>query len=342
MVVTRDSAADLILAVDAGGTKTAACIAQVTNAATYDVLGRGRAVGANPLSIGFDAAVAAISAAAAEAVANAQLSGVIVARAVVSVAGAADPAIARELVRRATNASLARQVTIVSDVVPILVAGCDNVGVALIAGTGSVAYGRAEDGRLARCGGWGYLLGDDGSGFAIGRAAFRLALDDLETGRRGQQAITTLLLDEFRLRTTNELISAIYTNPNPRAVIASLARHVGQAAELGDAAAHAILDVAARDLARLAQRTAELLRLDLRKVPLAVAGGVLIGSAVLREAVASHLAASGLPPRIRLVADPVDGCLRLAVAKSGESSSGHGQNINLPEMASLGSGPAHQ
>ena len=56
--------------------------------------------------------------------------------------------------------------------------GCwhdDGVGVALIAGTGSVAFGRAADGRTIRCGGWGYLLGDEGSGYAIGRAALRLA-----------------------------------------------------------------------------------------------------------------------------------------------------------------------
>jgi N-acetylglucosamine kinase-like BadF-type ATPase len=260
---------------------------------------------------------------------------------VVSVAGAADPAIASELLQRTTKASLARQITIVSDVVPILVAGCDNVGVALIAGTGSVAYGRAEDGRVARCGGWGYLLGDDGSGFTIGRAALRLALDDLETGRQSHQAITASLLDELRLKTVSELISAIYTNPNPRAVIASLAFCVGKAAELGDSAAIEILEDAARELASLAERTAQLLRLDLRTVPLAVAGGVLVGSAVLREAVASELAKSGGRPRVRLVVDPLDGCLRLAVAKSEDSISEYRRVINLQELALLAPGPAH-
>ncbi len=315
MSAQSDSAAELILAVDAGGSKTAACLARATGP-KYEILGRGRAGGANPLGIGFDRAVAAIAAAVADAAADAKLPAAVVARAVLSVAGAADPAIAGEVVRRVREAKLAQQIAVVSDVLPVLAAGADHgVGVALIAGTGSVAFGRAGDGRTIRSGGWGYLLGDDGSGFAIGRAALRFALEELETNRDARQPLTTTLLDELHSKSAAEIIKAIYTDTNPRAMIASLAPRVVQAAEAGERAATRILDDAARELARLAARTAQSIGLDLGANPLAVGGGVLIGSNYLREAVASQLAALGSPAQLRLVADPLDGCLRLATAE---------------------------
>ena len=318
MSAHTDSAAELILAVDAGGTKTAACLARAKGAASYEILGRSRAVGANPLRIGFDQAVANISIAAAAAADDAGLPGAFAGRAVLSVAGAADPTIADEVERRLREAKIAEQIAVVSDVLPVFAAGVEGAGIALIAGTGSVAYGRTEDGRTIRCGGWGYLLGDDGSGFAIGRSALRFALKDLETDVDSHESLTTTLLDKLDSRSASELISAVYTNPDSREVIASLALCVGQAAEAGDAVAKGILDQAARELARLAMRAAQSLNLDLRSIPLAVAGGVFVGSKVLREAVATQLAAMGLPPEIRLVADPLDGCLRLAATMFGD------------------------
>jgi N-acetylglucosamine kinase-like BadF-type ATPase len=308
-----DSAAELVLAVDAGGSKTAACLARATGPSNYEILGRGRAGGANPLSSGFDRAIAAIAAAVAGAAADANLPGALVARAVFSIAGAADPVIAGEFVRSAREAQLARRIAVVSDVLPVLVAGADHgAGVALVAGTGSVAFGRAEDGRTIRCGGWGYLLGDDGSGFAIGRAALRFALEDLETNRDTLQPLTMALVSELQSTAAAEIIKAIYTSSSPRATIASLTPRVAQLAEAGDPDAKMVLDEAARDLARLAVRTAQLLELGDRTVPLAMAGGVLVGSTYLREAVTGQLATMGLRIQMRLVADPLEGCLRLA------------------------------
>ena len=186
------------------------------------------------------------------------------------------------------------------------------MGIALIAGTGSVAYGRGEDGRTIRCGGWGYLLGDDGSGFAIGRAALRLALEDLENSRGARQPLTTAVLSELQSTSAAALIKAIYTSSSSRATIASLTPCVAQSAEGGDPAAKIILDEAACNLAQLVARTAQSIGLDNRAIPLAVAGGVLVGSNYLREAVAAQLAAMGSRIQMRVVADPLEGCLRLA------------------------------
>jgi N-acetylglucosamine kinase-like BadF-type ATPase len=316
MSAHSESPADLILAVDAGGTKTAACLARTTGATTFDILGRGRAAGANPLSIGIEQAAANIVAAAAEAAREAKLFGTPVARAVLAVAGAADPAIASELVRRTSEANVARQITVVSDVLPILAAGGDSAGVALIAGTGSVAFGRDENCRTVRCGGWGHLLGDDGGGFAIGRAALRSALADLETSRQGCQQFTMMLLDELHAKSASELMAAIHAGSEPRAVIASLAHWVGRMAESGDPVARQILDEAARDLASLVMRVAQSLGLDLQTAPISVAGGVLVGSKYLRDGLSEQLSIAGIQAQIRTVADPLDGCLRLAAANS--------------------------
>ncbi len=315
MSVHLDSAAELILAVDAGGTKTAACFAIAKDSFNFEILGRGRSGSGNPLSVGFDDAVAAVSAAVAAAAADADLPGALAARAVLSVAGASDPAIASEFGRRTQKTNIARQITVVSDVLPVLAAGVERAGVALIAGTGSVAYARAEDGRTIRCGGWGYLLGDDGGGFAIGRAALRFVLEDLEGNRDSQHSLTTLLFERLQANTAAELLSAVYTNPAPRTLIASLAKCVVQAGEQENPGAREVLVEAARELSRLATRAARSLDLDLSTVPLALAGGVLVGSKYLREAVAAQLAATGSHPEIRLVADPLEGCLRLAAPK---------------------------
>ena len=67
---------------------------------------------------------------------------------------------------------------IVHDTQLILAAADVQDGIALISGTGSVAWGRTPDGRTARAGGWGYLLGDEGSGYWVGRQAVRHALSD--------------------------------------------------------------------------------------------------------------------------------------------------------------------
>ena len=311
-----ESPADLILAVDAGGTKTAACLARAVGSSDFEVLGRGRAAGANPLSIGVERAAANVVAAAAEAARDAQLVGAPVARAVLAVAGAANPAIASEFARCTGEADLAQQITVVSDVLAVLAAGGDGAGVALIAGTGSVAYGRDEKGRTIRCGGWGHLLGDDGGGFAIGRAALRFALTDLETSRQGYQPFTTMLLDELHAKSASELMAAIHAGSDPRAVIASLAHCVGRTAESGDPVAKQFLDEAARDLASLVLRAAQSLGLDLRTAPISVAGGVLIGSKLLRDGLIEQLSVAGIQAKIRLISDPLDGCLRLAAANS--------------------------
>src|SRR5690606_14401309 len=89
-----------------------------------------------------------------------------------ALAGAGRPEVREGVRAELVREQIARHVTITTDAEAALAdAFGDEPGILLIAGTGSIAWGRAEDGRLVRCGGWGALLGDEGSGYALGLGA---------------------------------------------------------------------------------------------------------------------------------------------------------------------------
>jgi N-acetylglucosamine kinase-like BadF-type ATPase len=130
-------------------------------------------------------------------------------------------------------------------------------GIVVIAGTGSIAFGRNAQGRTARAGGWGYLFGDEGGGFWIAREALRAALG-WEEGWGSPTALRAMLLDssgarDMGVRDINDLMHRCYTPEFPRPRIAALSLLVNYAAEKGDPVAQKILAEAARELARLAR-----------------------------------------------------------------------------------------
>jgi N-acetylglucosamine kinase-like BadF-type ATPase len=124
-------------------------------------------------------------------------------------------------------------------------------GLVVIAGTGSIAFGRDSRGRTARAGGWGYLFGDEGGGFWIARQALGAALR-LEEGWGVPTSLRARLLDATGARNINDLLHRCYTAEFPRPRVASLSVLVNHAAEASDPAALQILDTAAHELAQLA------------------------------------------------------------------------------------------
>ena len=124
-------------------------------------------------------------------------------------------------------------------------------GLIVIAGTGSIAFGRNASGKTARAGGWGYIFGDEGSGFDIARAALRAALR-FEEGWGPPTALHAALLAETSSKDANETLHRFYTADFPRPRIAALAKLVDQGAANGDAVAIQILESAAQQLATFA------------------------------------------------------------------------------------------
>jgi N-acetylglucosamine kinase-like BadF-type ATPase len=148
---------------------------------------------------------------------------------------------------------LASHRTLVTDDASIALAGATagKPGVVVIAGTGSIAWGRNAGGRTARAGGWGYLFGDEGGAFWIARQALRAALR-WEEGWGVPTSLRARLLDYTGAKNINDLMHRCYTPEFPRPRVAGLSVLVNHAAEIGDPMALEILDTGARELALLA------------------------------------------------------------------------------------------
>lgn len=190
-------------------------------------------------------------------------------------AGAGNPA-ERELVQSALfHSGIAERVRVVSDgEIALEGAFRGGPGILLIAGTGSIAYGRAEDGRTERCGGWGMVVGDEGSGYAIGRAALTAALRAVD-GRGPQTRLLPVLLERLALRDHREIPP--WAGRAAKGEIAALAPEVLRLAAEGDSVASTILHQAARDLA---EHPAALVG---RLVPWSATPRVVFGGGVLQS-----------------------------------------------------------
>lgn len=124
-------------------------------------------------------------------------------------------------------------------------------GVIVVAGTGSIAFGRNARGETARAGGWGYIFGDEGGGFDLTREALRAALR-MEEGWGPATSLHAKLLAATGASNANDLLHRFYTTDFPRPRIAGYSRLVDEAAREGDAQAIALLQRAAQHLAGFA------------------------------------------------------------------------------------------
>ena len=153
-------------------------------------------------------------------------------------------------------------------------------GILLYAGTGSVAYAIDEKGEIHQIGGWGYLLGDEGAGYWIGREAIRHALYLIESkGNASPGSLGDLILKEINANDWNSVKSFVYSQD--RSAIAALSRVVDQAASKGDKSAIEIINRAAGYLAELIDRIDQSL---LRKsLPIKFTGGISSSVSLYRE-----------------------------------------------------------
>lgn len=158
-------------------------------------------------------------------------------------------------------------------------------GLALIAGTGSICCGKNERGEAVRAGGWGHLIDDGGSGYALGRDLLSAVVRQWD-GRGEETVLTRLLLARLEIETPQELVAYVYGGDKSR--VASLAPLAGQAAAQGDRTA---LDIYARNGAELGELVlAAAKRLGMETGEVALLGGLLTGDGRLREALTAWLA----------------------------------------------------
>ena len=145
-------------------------------------------------------------------------------------------------------------------------------GIILIAGTGSICYGKNEAGEEHRTGGFGYLIDDEGSGYAIGRDILSAVVRAYD-GRREKTLLTPLVLDQLGVSTIEEIISFLYDKDLNKRDIAALAPNLATAYTAGDRAACKIVEKCCDELFKLACPVVE--RLGLDSCELAMAGSIL-------------------------------------------------------------------
>ncbi|OCA85990.1 hypothetical protein A8F94_14185 [Bacillus sp. FJAT-27225] len=133
-------------------------------------------------------------------------------------------------------------VTVNNDAITALYSGTlGKPGIIQIAGTGSVTYGLNDRGIFDRVGGWGYLLGEKGSGYSLGSEGLRAAF--LEHDGLGKSTIIKeLIVEHFQVQSLPDLVHTVYQSKNSKELIASLSKLVVKAADLGDRVAMKIIE----------------------------------------------------------------------------------------------------
>jgi N-acetylglucosamine kinase-like BadF-type ATPase len=266
----------IFLGIDGGGTKTSCVIGDETS-----VLGSGTAAGSNVIRLGEAKAREALAAAIGQACAAANIKPTQIQRTCVGLAGAGRPEISN-LVRRLLAELVSGESEVVGDMVIALQAAFGSgAGVMVIAGTGSMAYGRDSSGNTLRAGGWGFSVFDEGSGHWIGRSAIAAIMRDYDENAEEESVLLDNVKKSWALSTHEQLVLAANASPSPD--FSALLPAVLSAADSGDALARSILTQAGTELARLAKIVIRRLFSDGEKVLVAMSGGVFSNCALVRQ-----------------------------------------------------------
>jgi glucosamine kinase len=228
---------------------------------------------------------------------------------VVGAAGAGREPERDELRKALRGENVASTVVVTTDIeIALAAAFADGPGIVVSAGTGSVAVGRDRTGKRHRIGGYGWQMGDEGSGYAIGRASLG-AVSRAIDGRSPKTALSDRLLKATRSDDYDALIRwAAGASP---AEVAALAPHVLAVAAAGDTLAQGIADYAARELSQLAICLVPKMEIT-PPIPVAVTGGLLGADQTLRKTLLAKLAEESVFQPTDTPVDAVAGALRLA------------------------------
>ena len=292
------------LGVDGGGSKTLAVIVNERG----EEVGRGLAGGANYNAIGLEEAIKHVYAAVEQA-SNAAHCKPPFHKAWLGLAGIDRQADHNLFLPHLSE--LAEVVRLTNDAELLLAALDKGYGVVLISGTGSIALGRDFSGRRARSGGWGHILGDEGSGYSIAQHALQ-AVVRASDGRGPQTALRDRILQAWNLQNTDELIGEIYGEQD-KAKIASLSSWVMITARAGDQVAATIVQQAAKELALAVHAVCQLLEFPGQEIPLALGGGLLINEADFCTQVIQHIRHYQPIGQVALVAQPTLSAARAAL-----------------------------
>ncbi|HET6960714.1 MAG TPA: BadF/BadG/BcrA/BcrD ATPase family protein [Vicinamibacterales bacterium] len=244
-----------VLGIDAGGTKTVCLLANSQG----EIVSEGRGPGANLHTAGELAVEKVLHAAMEAAIGDRDIIPAAVCLGIAGVDRDDEEMAVRAIMRRIGYKS---RVLVVNDALIGLVAGArDEPGIAINAGTGSIVYGRNAKFEAARAGGWGHMIGDEGSGYWIGRESLAAVMRAFD-GRGPETSLTADILSYFNVNDESRLPRIVYDREQPRSSVAALGPIAQRAADQGDAVAVRILERAAEELVLAARSVAT--RLEMR------------------------------------------------------------------------------
>lgn len=299
----------VVVGVDGGGSRTRIWVADERAQQLGSAEGPGSAI--RPGEI--DRSADVIAATTREALASCDMTHVTPKVLCVGVAGVGREPERQALWQALVSRDVADEVVVHADAAIALDdAFGDGAGILLIAGTGSVAFGRSPTGSTSRCGGWGPVCGDEGSGAWIGRRALSIVTASFDE-REPSTALVGAVLTAAQVNDVHGLVAwAAAATP---ADLAALAPVVASVADAGDLRANSLLSMASEELVLHVRTLARQLFGDERaSVPVAFAGGLLSPGAALRKRVEHRMktAVPGAQLRSEEVV-PVRGAVRGAL-----------------------------
>jgi glucosamine kinase len=299
-----------VLGIDAGGTKTVCLVADEQG----HVLGSARGPGANLATLGELEVEKVLHEVMEQAMVGQSGVPAVICLGIAGVDRAEDAAIIRSIMRRIGNKA---PVLVVNDALIALEAGAgDGPGIVLIAGTGSICYGRNERGQAARAGGWGYILADEGSGWWMGQRAIQAVMRQAD-GRGPATSLTPRVLAYFGVTDPALVVHEVYYHDPRRRLIAGLGPAVQASVDEGDPVAREIVADAAGELALAARSVAEKLEMRGVQFPLVLSGGAFRVVTSLLADLTSRVAEVVPRGQPRLLdVEPAMGAVRLAVAEA--------------------------
>jgi N-acetylglucosamine kinase-like BadF-type ATPase len=299
-----------VLGIDAGGTKTVCLLADDRGM----IVSEGRGPGANLHVAGELGVEKVLHELMEQAIGDRGITPAAICLGIAGVDRDAEEQTVRAIMRRIGQRS---RVVVVNDALIALVAGAkDAPGIVIIAGTGSIAYGRSQNGDAARAGGCGHMLGDEGSGYWIGREALGAVMRAAD-GRGPATALSADVLAHFSISDLSQLPRIVYDDEQPRTSVAALGPLVQHASMRGDAVASRILERAADELVLAATSVATRLAMRGDAFTVFLAGGVFRVVPWLADELPRRLVE--VAPRCqvqRLEEEPAVGAVWLALAEA--------------------------
>jgi glucosamine kinase len=299
-----------VLGIDAGGTKTVCLLADDRGM----IVSEGRGPGANLHVAGELGVEKVLHELMEQAIGDRGITPAAICLGIAGVDRDVEEQTVRAIMRRIGQRS---RVVVVNDALIALVAGAkDAPGIVIIAGTGSIAYGRSQNGDAARAGGWGHMLGDEGSGYWIGREALGAVMRAAD-GRGPATALSADVLTHFSISDVSQLPRIVYDDEQPRTSVAALGPLVQHASMRGDAVASRILERAADELVLAATSVATRLAMRGDAFTVFLAGGVFRVVPWLADELPRRLVE--VAPRCqvqRLDEEPAVGAVWLALAEA--------------------------